>query len=204
MADQVKTRITDDDLLALGKHVKTWVRNGELIILSPNKAEHGTHNAILIWFLSTFVRVRDLGRVFTEMTAFNLEVDSEGGIKDSVAPDISFVSYKQLPRDASLDLIPRLAPELVVENMSPNDSMPDTLDKVNYYLDHGVLFVWLLNSRRREIRAFTNSNRKGVVLAIKDELKGEGILEGFAVPVRAIFEEDNELQVETLRRLMSR
>jgi len=202
MADQIIARITDEDLLALGKHVKTWVRDGELIILSPNKAEHGAHNAKVVNFLATFVVVRDLGRIFTEMTTFNLEVDSEGGIKDSVAPDIAFVSYERLPRDASLDLIPRVAPELVVENMSPSESLSDTLEKAQYYLEHGVLFVWLLNARRREVRAFSHSDRKGTVLSIKDEVKGEGILEGFAVPVRAIFGEDNELQVKVLRKLM--
>ncbi len=204
MAEQVKTKITDKDLLAYGDKARVEVRNGELIIypMSPTRAQHGAHNAKIVNFLSTFVAARNLGRVFTEATAFNLEVDSEGGIKDSVAPDVAFVSYERLPIDASLDTIPRVAPDLVVEMVSPTDSFEEVLEKVMYYLDHGISMVWLMSPRLRQVRVFTPENRNGTTLGMGDELKGEGILAGFAVPVRAIFEEDNELQITVLRGLM--
>lgn len=204
MAERVKTKITDEDLLALGSDVKAEVRNGELIIypMTPTRATHGAYSGNLVIFLGLFVKTRNLGRVFTENTAFNLEVDSEGGIKGSVAPDVSFVGFERLPVDASLDLIPRVAPDLVVEVVSPSDSFETVLEKVMYYLDHGVTQVWLLVPRLQEIRAFTPENRNGVRLTLEDDLRGEGMLAGFSIPVRAIFEEDNALQVEVLRKLI--
>jgi len=205
MVDQVKTRITDDDLLALGSDVKAEVRNGELIIypMSPNKLEHGAYSAQLVGFLKAFNAPRALGRIFTEMTAFNLEVDSTGGIKDSVAPDVAFVSFERLPADASLDMIARVAPDLAVEVTSSGDDYDEVLEKVAYYLDHGVPQVWVLASRLREMHVFTESNRGGTRLTIDDALIGVGVLAGFSIPVRAIFDDqDSALQVEVLRKLM--
>jgi Uma2 family endonuclease len=205
MADRVKTKITDADLLALGD-VKAEVRDGELIIypMSPNKMEHGAYGSKMVTFVSAFVVPRKLGRVFTEMTAFNLEVDSEGGIKGSVAPDVAFVSFERLALDAPMDVIARDAPDLVVEITSDSDVYDDVLDKVAYYLDHGVPQVWVLASKLHEVHAFSESNRAGKRLTLADDLIGEGVLDGFSIPVRAIFDDqDSILQTEVLRRLMA-
>ena len=154
-------------------------------------------------YLETFVLARDLGRVFSEMTAFKLMVDEEGGIKGAVVPDAAYVSYERLPREAALDVILQVAPDIAVEVISGSEAYQDVLKKTDEYLDHGVRQVWLLLPERREARVFAADNRAGVILTERDELAGGEVLPGFVIPIRAIFSEDDAaLRLETLRCLI--
>lgn len=205
MAERIRAIITGYDVTASGE-VKTDTRNGEQTnypIILP-EAAYGACRATLVLFLSAFVNRRNLGRVPGEGTAFNLEAATRGGIETSVAPDISFVSFERLPVDAYVDTVLRVSPDLAVEIVSPSDSFETVLQKVMVYLDHEVSQVWLLAPRRQEILTFTPENREGARLTLEDDLRGEGLLSGFSVPVRAIFEVDNALQVEVLRKLIGR
>lgn|SRR5574341_1151053 len=205
MAVETRQIITDDDLLAPGEDVRVEVINGELIIypMTANKAQHGATGANIISFLSIFVKARKLGRVFSDMTAFKLKLDDEGGIKGALVPDAAFVSIERMALDEPLNVILRVVPELVIEVISESDTFTEVIDKTNLYLDYGVPHVWLVIPARREVRVFSPANRAGTLFGENDALSGDGALAGFAVPVKAIFDdEDSDLQVEVMRRLL--
>ena len=56
----------------------------------------------------------------------------------------------------------------------------------------------------REVRVFSPGNRAGAIFGMDDTLPGSDLLPGFAVPVRAIFEDSNAaLHIEVIRQLMA-
>ena len=71
-----------------------------------------------------------------------------------VAPDVSFVSSHRVPPAVDQEHFARLAPDLVVEVMSPSDRMTDARRKIALYLEAGVQVVWLVEPGPRTISVF--------------------------------------------------
>ena len=202
MASHIKTRLMDEDLLALGD-VNAEVIDGEIVIANPTTIDHTIYGSVIGTYLNVFVGVHDLGWVGGDMAAFKLEEYPEGGIKGARVPDVFYVSYERLPRDASLSIIPAFSPDLAVEVISESEPHTEVLKKTNDYLDHGVHVVWHLIPALREIHSFTPVHRSGTILTDKDRLDGGDLLPGFSIPVRAVFDvTDASLHAETLRSLM--
>jgi Uma2 family endonuclease len=204
MAVQIKPKITEEDLLALGDDVRAEVEDGEIVIdMTPNKMDHTIYGTQLLVYLNTFVRLRNLGWVGGDMTAFKLEEDPTGGIKGARVPDLFYISYQRLPADADIAILPSFAPDLAVEVISESESHTNVLKKTNDYLDHGAAQVWHVIPALRQVHVFTASNRAGTILSDSDTLTAGDLLPGFGIPVQAIFDtSDAALHGDTLRRLM--
>jgi Uma2 family endonuclease len=98
--------------------------------------------------------------------------------------DIAFVSGRRLP------VLPRgflaVAPELVVEIMSPDDRWQDVREKLADYFSIGVERVWIVDPQNRKVVVFsspTDAEEYGQA----DTLRGEGILSDFAIEVAELF-----------------
>ena len=195
--------ITEEEYLALGSDVNAEIIDGELVIMSPNKGEHGHLEARISGFLLNFTGARKLGRVFSDTTAFILRENPGQGLKDSRVPDVSYVSYERLPLDAILKELLHVAPNLAVEVISPSEKTRDMIAKTEFYLEYGVEQVWLVFPDDQEIRVCTPAHPLGKAYSMADTLTGGDLLPGFSIPIRAIFDEqDNELFVETLQALL--
>lgn len=68
----------------------------------------------------------------------------------AVVPDFVLVRRERL-RGTRGDEPFRGAPDFAVEILSPDDRMSDVLDKVRFYLEHGVRLVWLIDPRTRTV-----------------------------------------------------
>lgn len=79
-------------------------------------------------------------------------------------------------------------PMLAVEILSPDQPISRLVDKITYYLMHGVLLVWLVDPFARTITVFT-PDRPARTLRPGDVLEGGGVIPGFAVPVTDVFAE---------------
>jgi Uma2 family endonuclease len=79
----------------------------------------------------------------------------------------------------------RIAPELVVEVVSPNDLWTDLNEKIEEYFALGVRWVWLAEPKRKAFRVYHSPTQ---VTVVTDVLKGEGILEGFSLSLAELFE----------------
>jgi Uma2 family endonuclease len=77
-------------------------------------------------------------------------------------------------------------PTLIVEIMSPSDSMGKTLRRVKQYLGRGVPLVWIVEPEIAAVQVF-RPNEFPKVLDDSDELTGNGILPDFHCPVSAFF-----------------
>ena len=75
--------------------------------------------------------------------------------------------YGRWGRGAFLDV----APELVVEILSPEDRPGEMTTKIREYLSIGVDRVWLVDRRRRQVRVY-RSPEQVETLEIGDILRG--------------------------------
>jgi len=99
--------------------------------------------------------------------------------------DIVFISQERYARrgpSAFLDV----APELVVEILSPEDRPGQVQDKIREYLSAGVDRVWFVNPRRRSVLVYRSSGQVEA-LEVGDTLRDEEILPGFALPLSELF-----------------
>jgi Uma2 family endonuclease len=80
----------------------------------------------------------------------------------------------------------RIAPDLAVEVVSPNDLFYDVRQKVGEYIAAGVRLVWVVNPDKREIDVY-RANGTYQLVQHGDVLSGEDVLTGFSVPLAQIF-----------------
>jgi Uma2 family endonuclease len=92
------------------------------------------------------------------------------------------ISPEQLQKPGHL----RIAPDLAVEVVSPNDVVYDLDQKILDYLAAGVRLVWVINPEMHTVRIHRVD---GSVSQLRetDELDGEDVLPGFRLPVRDLF-----------------
>lgn len=80
-----------------------------------------------------------------------------------------------------------LAPELIVEVLSPNDRWSNITDKLEEYFAIGVQLVWIADPRKSYIYVY-HSPAEVKRLTANDELSGDDVLPNFRVPVAEFFE----------------
>lgn len=101
-------------------------------------------------------------------------------------PDVCFVRAGRLPGERVPDGDLRLAPDLAVEVLSPNDVAVQVERKVEEYLHFGVRLVWIVIPETRTVRVH-RADGTGSLLRHGDVIDGEGVLEGFTCSVADFF-----------------
>jgi Uma2 family endonuclease len=154
---------------------------GRLIVREPPGTQHGAIAAKLGYYLSDFVHRHASGVVFAQDTGFKITRDP-----DTVrAPDVAFVG-----RDRADRIPPRgyaeLAPDLLAEVLSPDDTAAEVLAKIADWLAAGTKLVWLVDPRRLEVRVYRQDGSLSV-LRETDSLDGEDVLPGFTCRVIDLF-----------------
>ncbi len=154
---------------------------GELITLPPPGAKHGFVAGQAFFLIRTHVDAHELGSVFAAETGFKI-----GRNPDTVrAPDVAFVAAERLPTELP-DGYMDLAPDLVVEVVSPSDSARYVQEKVFDWLEAGARVVLVVYPSRQSIAAY-RSRTDVRLLGPGDALDLNDVLPGFASPVRSLF-----------------
>lgn len=175
--------ITGEELLAMGDIGPCELIDGRIVPMSPTGGEHGFVESNLAGELRTFVQQRKLGWVMS----------GEVGLYTRHNPDrvrgadVVFISTERAsarPGRGFLDI----APELVVEVMSPHDPWQQVHQKLEEYFAIGVQWVWVVEPENRVVRLY-RSTTKAQKLSEADTLVGEGVLADFELPVAEIFVE---------------
>ena len=182
METAVKTW-TDDELMALPKDgYKRELLQGD-IIMSPAGSEHGWICVRIVSELERHSRRHKLGAVFDSSTGFRLTPD------DLLSPDAAFVARA---RFAALPRIPRGffsgAPDLVVEVLSPSDTIDRVHEKMARYFAHGCRLAWVINPAEKTALVYRGPAADRL-LKVDDALDGEEVLPGFRLPLAELFEE---------------
>lgn len=102
---------------------------------------------------------------------------------------MAFVSSDRLAgRRGPSDAIPVLAPDLVVEVLSPGNTPADMARKRDEYFRAGVRMLWEVDPRSRAVRVYTALDRV-IDLTVTDTLAGDPVLPGFTLPLARLFAE---------------
>ena len=124
--------------------------NGELIIMPPTGGTTGKRNAKLITYFVNWNEQMQLGEVFDSSTAFRLPNGSNR------SPDVAWVSrdrWQSLTSEQQ-DSFPPLCPDFVVELRSKSDSLKSLQDKMQEYLENGLLLGWLIDIQNQTIEVY--------------------------------------------------
>lgn len=90
-------------------------------------------------------------------------------------------------RRVSLDggALPVFSPQFVIEVRSPNDRLPPLRDKMQRYIDAGVLLAWLIDPLEKTVTIY-RPGREPEVIANPASVAGEGPVEGFVLDLAGI------------------
>ena len=150
--------------------------NGELIIMPPTGGTTGKRNAKLITYFVNWNDKTQLGEVFDSSTAFRLPKGSNR------SPDVAWVSRErwQSLTPEQQDNFPPLCPDFVVELRSKSDSLKSLQDKMQEYLENGLLLGWLIDIQNQTIEVYRPQEPREVLQKPKI-LTGDSILLNFSV-----------------------
>lgn len=155
--------------------------DGRIVPLPPTRPQHGEIELNLGIELKAWVRSSGRGRAFGGEVGLYIRRNP-----DTVrAADLMFISHERYARWGSATYLD-VAPELVVEVMSPTDRRSDVLDKVRDYLSAGVDRVWVVDPKLQCVLAYrtlTDVQR----FEMGDVLADEELLPGFRVAVADLF-----------------
>lgn len=175
--------MTAEDLWQLDddEHRYDLIR-GELIRMPPANYRHGILGMRIARKIADYADEHELGEVPSSETGFILARDPDVVL----APDAAFVRLDRVPPRDQQNRFAQLAPDLVVEVVSPSDLSRDVHAKVMEYLAAGVKLVWVVEPQREDVTVYT-SDRTARVLNTADELDGGDVLPGLKLPVADIF-----------------
>jgi Uma2 family endonuclease len=180
-AIEPKTQYTPEDLLAMPDG-----RNYELVGGRLVQRRMGMESG---WVGTRLASALDR---FREEHGTEWAVNAENGYQcfphdpDLVRrPDVSFVRYGRFPDGVLPKGWSKIRPDLVVEVVSPNETVYDLEEKLEDYQNVGVPLIWVINRKSRTAKVYRGD---GSVDHLREDgvLSGDDIIPGFRCHLREI------------------
>lgn len=175
------TPMTPERLLALPDSKGLEIVAGKLVE-KPVGTESNQIGMRLACFLMNHCNQHRLGRIVGYECAFQCFPHDPTMVRK---PGVAFLSYAKVPASQFIGAYVKVAPELAIEVLSPNDLYKEISERVADYLAAGAAQVWVVNGFRRQVEVHTSQGTK--VLSERDELAADDILSGFRCPVSELF-----------------
>ncbi|MEH2182108.1 Uma2 family endonuclease [Nostoc sp.] len=158
MVQSSNQRLTLEEFLALPEGDITYeFVNGEAVPkykdneMSP-KFFHSSTTGTLFILLSAWAQAK--GRVVIGW-AIKLTRNQQDWMP---VADLTYISHNLLPIDWLLDEACPVAPELVIEIISPGQTFGEIAEKATDYLKAGVSRVWVVDTKARTVTVFAPSS----------------------------------------------
>lgn len=193
LLDRMHHRLDDERLKRM--EFRSWLTedakaefiNGSIVMHSPAAEDH--NEAVLnLGGIANFYAIHaKAGKVRVEKALI-------GMTRNDYEPDVAFWRKEVADRfEPGMNVYP--IPDLIVEVLSPGKEniLRDTETKFNDYAAHGVKEYWIVDPKKKTVEQYLLSTEapntyelhKKAILTDNIESK---VMEGFAIPVRAIFE----------------
>ncbi len=173
--------ISGEELYQMPGTDLTELVKGEIVKMSPTGFWHGVIEGKFYRALEFFVEENKLGLVMVGEVGLYTRRNP-----DTVrGADVIFISHQRLAQVKSQSYLD-VAPELIVEIMSPNDAWSEVMAKLEEYFNIGVLTVWVADPDKQQVYAYhalTDVQR----YTLEDTLSGGKALPNFSIPVTELF-----------------
>ena len=128
------------------KPATEWVRGRALQKMRP-KPWHSALQGWLNGWLHAWAGRR--GFVGTEL---DIKIGRPGEPLRPLVPDVCYITFERWSRERfATDEVPHVAPDIVVEILSPDDRRVDLDDKLDVYLQAGTTLALLVDPRERTV-----------------------------------------------------
>ncbi|MBD2016516.1 Uma2 family endonuclease [Microcoleus sp. FACHB-53] len=176
------TQLTLEEFLALPEgDVNYEFVDGQAVPKVSPKYFHSTLQAALLLLIRTWCKGK--GRVGSEWAIL---LKRQG--KDwAPVPDLTYISYERLPKSWKHNEACPALPELVIEIISPDQTMKEFEDKAKDYFAAGVSRVWVVDPEGISIRVFFPDGSSQVYRDTTSIV--DALLPGLEVTTRQVFEE---------------
>jgi Uma2 family endonuclease len=180
MAQTVGIKLTVEEFFALPEGNQRYeLIHGEAVPkVSPKRFHAGTQKALLM-LLNDWAQQH--GHFYPEWATV-LKRHGEDWVP---VPDLTYISYARLARDWQEDAACPLPPDLAIEIISPDQSFGDMVEKATDYLTAGVLRVWVVDPRARNITVFYPDAPPRTYA--HDAVLTDALFEGLALTVQQVF-----------------
>ncbi len=148
----------------------------KLVIMPPTGGETGSNNAELTADFINWNRNARLGKVFDSSTCFRLNAFGGG----DRSPDVSWVKKSRWESLSAEERrkFPPIAPDFVLELLSPTDSLSTLRAKMEEYMTVGVRLGWLINPANQTVEVY-RQNRAVEILERPTAIADDEVLPGF-------------------------
>jgi len=164
------------------KPATEWVNGRALQKINPRE-RHGRAQGAFIVALLTWARDYGAGRVCAE---WDFRLAPPGEPRRPLVPDVAYLSYERVGYDDDEGAsIPVVAPNAVVEILSPGDARRDVDEKIRVYLASGTNVIFIVDPVRKTVDAHSLESIETFYLG---DVVTHRSLAGFALPVASIFE----------------
>jgi Uma2 family endonuclease len=178
------TATEKDVLLVLDQENRPCELVEGTLVEKPMGYEESEIAGLLITFLNNYVRPRKLGIVTGPDGTIRL---FPGLVR---IPDVAFASWNCFPdRKRPKARIPHVAPDLVVEILSKNNTKSEMAKKLGEYFGARVRLVWMVDPRKRTVQVYTSLDQS-VLIRSGQSLDGGAVLPGFVLRVHELFVRD--------------
>ncbi|HKB04330.1 MAG TPA: Uma2 family endonuclease [Gemmataceae bacterium] len=183
-----KRRMTTEEMLALPRDGKErWLIDGELRE-KPMTVRNRFHSEVLVSVATALKTWRDQqpeprGKVLGGEAGVRLRRNPDL----TVGVDVVYVQPEVATVQTEQSTLVEGVPALVVEILSPNDTVEEINEKINGYLSAGVPHVWIIDPYQRTL-VVRRQNEPAALFNPTDEVAAEPQLPGFRTPVSRLFE----------------
>jgi len=172
--------LTAEDLAEIPEERRGELIDGVMQPVAPIAESHWDVGGRILIRVGSFAEQHGLGRTGGER-GYLLRTNPD----TVLAPDISFVSTERMAH-GDTRAFTAMAPDLVVEVMSPANTPPEMLRRTAIYLEAGVRLVWIVDPATRLLVAHTP---EGVsrTFGPDDVVDGGDVLPGFTLALADLF-----------------
>jgi Uma2 family endonuclease len=149
---------------------------GEVVTMSPPGGMHGVSCAKATRRIGNFVEEHDCGTV----TSNNAGLITGRGPDSVRGPAVAYWSKERLP------VVPlayiEIAPDLLVEVLSPSNTSRQIREKLTEYFVKGVRMIWVIAPEDRTVTVY-RTLQEGRILHESATVTGEDVIPGFTCRV---------------------
>lgn len=179
---QTPTRlVTGEQLMAMGDIGPCELIDGVIVSMSPTGGQHGYLESRLNRYLGAFIDNAKVGLCMVGEIGIYIRHDPDR-IR---AAEIAFWSSAKLPDGPPLGFI-EVAPDLVVEILSPTDCWREMNEKIDDYFLVGVGELWIVDPSKETVFVYRSPAQR-TAMRSGDMLRGSGPLNGFALPIDELY-----------------